>query len=405
VGTWGTGLYQDDDALDLRNRWRELLSVGYDARDVGRRLVAEHGSDEEDTVFWLVLADLLWRAGLLSAELRRPAEVILGDGRDLQRWDDPRHRRGREHVLAALARKLAAPMPPARPPRPTHPCDWRAGELIVWRLVGGHSAVLRVVGFDRQWGGGGSPVVELVAVLAPDEKPRPAALATAQARTALRPIRLASGRSWRGTRFAIGVLEPGTYRGRRLRRIRPAEGPRRFPKSEKPVGTTWNRLDHFLMQAFHVPWPSGTVLRLDIPRGPEWLVAVDVRDVDGTPGVVCEVLRWGESRDPTPADLRAADVLRTSDTIRSIRARVVDPGSRMSISKLRHKVGAHGLDERLPHRFTMIGTWPPRISVVGRRPVVMPTDYADWTSWETLGEKLEALRGDVRPADAGASRA
>jgi hypothetical protein len=32
VGAWGPGVFQNDHALDLRNRWRDLVGVGFDPR-------------------------------------------------------------------------------------------------------------------------------------------------------------------------------------------------------------------------------------------------------------------------------------------------------------------------------------------------------------------------------------
>jgi hypothetical protein len=408
VGAWGTGLYQDDDALDLRDRWRELRSVGFDARDVARTIVEEFGtSSDGETVLWLALADLAWRAGRLTPDLRRRALRIIEQGRDLERWDDPRHRRARARVLAGLARTLASRMPAPRPPKPAHPCDWRPGELIVWGLADGGSAVLRVVSFDPKWGGGGSPVVELVAVAGPDEKPLElAGLETAAARRASRASKLASGRSWRGTRFAIGVLEPGTYHGRRLRRVRPGAQPRRFPRGEEPLGTTWNRLDRFLHRSFGVPWAPGTVLRVELAGAPVWLVVIDLRDAGGEPGAICEVLDWPGPRDPSPTELRALDVHRTSDTISAIRARIVIPANRMSVATLRGKLGVRGPEERVPFRLTLCGPCPPGSTrAVGRRPVVVPRDYANATTWDRLGAKVAELRGAVTPAGEGASPA
>jgi hypothetical protein len=405
VGAWGTGLYQDDDALDLRDRWRELSSVGFDARDVARKLVEESGGNGE-TVFWLVLADLLWRAGRLTPDVRRRALRVIEGGLDLARWDEPRHRRARERVLAGLARTLASRMSAPRRPKPAHPCDWKPGELIVWRLADGGSAVLRVVDFDPKWGGGGSPVVVLVATTGPDEEPNLEGLATAGARRASRASKLVSGRSWRGARFAIGVLEPGTYHRARLRRVRPGPGPGRFPRAEEPLGTTWNRLDRFLHRSFYVPWVPGTVLRVEVPGAPAWLVVVDVRDAGGEPGTIFEVLDWPGPRDPSPSELRGLDVHRTSDTIEAIRARVVDPGSRMSIATLRQKLGVRGVTERVPFRLTLCGAFPSGSTrAVGRRRVVALTDYANFTTWDRLGAQLAELRGGVRPAGAGATRA
>src|SRR5262245_22577577 len=138
VGAWGPGVFQNDDALDLRNRWRDLVGVGFDPKDVGRRLISELGlgDDQDQSPSWLALADLLWGAGRLAGYVRKRALEIVRDGRDLQRWDGG-DRRARARVLAQVKRRLRSRMPRPRPIRPRHPCDWQRGEMIVWRMVDG----------------------------------------------------------------------------------------------------------------------------------------------------------------------------------------------------------------------------------------------------------------------------
>jgi len=400
VGAWGPGVYQNDDALDLRDRWRDLVGVGFDPQDVGRRLVSELGlgNDPGDSPSWLALADLLWSSGRLTGEVRKRALRIVRDRGDLERWDDG-HRRARERALAQLERRLLARMPRPRPIKPLHPCDWKRGELLVWRMVDGGSAILRVVGLDPKWGGGGSPIVELVGATGAGGAAR-ADATTAKARTVVHGFKLTSGRHWQGTRFKIGVFEPGTYSARRVRRVRPSRPPGRSARAAiAPVGIRWSGLDDFLLAGFDLPWPRGTVLRVDSARSPIWLVVVDVIGRSGAPAIVCEVLEWHKETDPSPAALREVDVHRTPETVQVVRGRVVDPKNRLSIAKMKQHLGVRDENERVPFRVTLVGFCPADVSVVGRRRVVVPTSGSNAAEWKDLEAVVERLvNGAGQPA-------
>jgi hypothetical protein len=97
--------------------------------------------------------------------------------------------------------------------------------------------VLRVVGFYRRWGSGRSPVVELVGSGGPGYRPVAADLVGAEARQTAHPLTLTSGRAWQGTRFKVGVFEPGTYYPGRVRRMKPVSRSWRFPTTQvEPIG-------------------------------------------------------------------------------------------------------------------------------------------------------------------------
>jgi hypothetical protein len=387
VGAWGPGVYQNDDALDLRDDWRGLVGAGFDPKDIGGRLIAKLGlgDDDDHSPSWLALADLLWRSGRLPSDVRRRALRIIRDGVDLRRWEDG-HRRARERALEQLEKRLLSPMPPPAPIRPRHPCDWKRGELIVWRMADDGSAVLRVVGFDRKWGGGGSPVAELVDVRGPGVRPTPADLVVAEARQATRSLKLTSGRRWQGTRFKIGVFEPGTYSARRVRRIKSASPKRAFPTNKvEAIGTRWSGLDGFLFRAFDLPWPAGAILRVPTDASPIWLVVVDVTTHSGLPATVCEVLDWHREDDPSPEKLRGLDTHRTADTVSLVRERVVDPRNRQSVAKMKRHLGVRDVDERAPFRVTVLGYCPDGVTVVARRKVVVPTSSSNVVEWTDLG--------------------
>lgn len=400
MGAWGPGIYQNDDALDLRDRWRGLVRAGLDPRDVGRRLVddLDLNDDAEHMPAWLALADLLWRAGRLTPEVKRRALKIVRVG-DLQAWGDA-HRRVRQNALEQFRARMVSRLPAPVRVRPRHPCDWKPGEHIVWRMADGGSAVLRVVAFDRRWGGGGSPVVQLVAAGRPDEAIDTTTLADQQPRRVVHALQLTSGRSWRGLRFKLGVFEPGSYPARRVRRLKPASSRRRFPGTRiEPIGTRWDYLDGFLFRGFDLPWPKGAILRVPTDQSPIWLAVVELMTLSGAPAIVCEVLDWHANREPSLAELRRIDTYRTADTVISVRARVVDPRNRQSIAKMKRHLGVRSADERAPFRMTLVGYPPTGTTVAGRRRVLVPASGANAVEWAELGTVVKRLvKGSARIA-------
>ena len=61
MGTWGTGLYHDDTALDVKDRFEEMLKRGMTPEEATAKIVEmdrELLADKDDQiVFWLALAE------------------------------------------------------------------------------------------------------------------------------------------------------------------------------------------------------------------------------------------------------------------------------------------------------------------------------------------------------------
>ena len=135
MGAWGPGLYQDDEALDLKNTISLLSNMPADGDRILEILLAnqpEPPTFDRDggPAFWLVVADQFERRGIrchLACERARTAIDAGEDLRDLKaREMDDRDLRKRAKVLEALKARLVSP----RPLRP-RPSGYRKPPMVV----------------------------------------------------------------------------------------------------------------------------------------------------------------------------------------------------------------------------------------------------------------------------------
>jgi hypothetical protein len=120
LGTWSAGIFGDDVAVDVRERYLDLLADGGSGPEATRRVLADFRDgllDSDDgPVIWTALAATQWEYGRLEHDVKERALAVLDGGELLQRWPESR-RRSREAALAALRRKLLSRMPKPRLPR------------------------------------------------------------------------------------------------------------------------------------------------------------------------------------------------------------------------------------------------------------------------------------------------
>jgi|GEM_PF-2098801 len=160
MGTWGTGVFDDDLAADLREAYRELVGEGRSGSEATRILVERWGRDLADAdmapVFWLSLAATQWQLGRLEDSVKAKALEMMDTGADLERWRaDPKAAKERRGVLGKLRRRLESSPPTPKKVRPTYKstCDWEVGEIIAYRLRSGRLILVRVLGRHIDQGG------------------------------------------------------------------------------------------------------------------------------------------------------------------------------------------------------------------------------------------------------------
>ena len=154
MGTWGTGIFANDVATDVRDEYRSLLGDGLSGQEATVALLQRMGDvaeDDDDSVpFWLALAATQSQLGLLETRVKDRANAIIDSGADLQRWEQeaPSEVSQRRRALATLRARLTGEQPPPKKVTPRKPLQpkFTPGEIIAYRLDDGRFLLLRVVG-------------------------------------------------------------------------------------------------------------------------------------------------------------------------------------------------------------------------------------------------------------------
>ena len=166
MGAWGTGIFSDDNASDLRDEYRDLIGDGVPGPEATDRLIAQwspQGDPDLEPVFWLALALTQCNYGRLEERVKDEALRVIADGSAIRPWAGGPDERKRRAVLEATKLKIESPQPPLKAvkKRVLATCDWERGELIAYRLKSGDYVVLRMLDLhvDR---GGACPDCELL---------------------------------------------------------------------------------------------------------------------------------------------------------------------------------------------------------------------------------------------------
>jgi|SRR5690348_2183888 len=246
MGVWGTAIFSDDTACDVRDTYVDLIGDGLSGVEATQRLLSEWSGSlddpDEGPVFWLALAATQWKNGRLEPSVLRRALDAIDNGTDIARWSVNAHdRKKRQGALDKLRAQLTSPQPPLK--RISKPfrdaSDWSVGDLISYRLVSGQSVIFRVIGHHNDKGGA-SPICELLDWVGEQLPKDPAPLGVRRGAQLLpkHPI----------SQFMIGGVRAKERPDARLSRIGMNSEP-----SQRPHGytvTLWRHLDAFLKDHF-----------------------------------------------------------------------------------------------------------------------------------------------------------
>ena len=91
MGAWGTAIFSDDTACDIRGEYRELIGDGLSPSEATDHLLEEWkellDDPDERSVIWISLAVTQWKLGRLEERVERKAIEIIRSGSDLVRWE------------------------------------------------------------------------------------------------------------------------------------------------------------------------------------------------------------------------------------------------------------------------------------------------------------------------------
>jgi hypothetical protein len=172
MGTWGPASFSDDIASDLREDFRAAIADGLSPAAPTDKILAEYRPDPADPPYaatvWLALAAPQWKLGRLEVRVRDAALAAIDCGGAIAAWLDTKDEARRRRILADTRAQLLSP-----PPEPWQgaisvcTCDWRPGDLVAYRTLGGNQITLQVQMLHADKGGT-YPSLEVLEGLGPD---------------------------------------------------------------------------------------------------------------------------------------------------------------------------------------------------------------------------------------------
>ena len=148
MGVWGTALYSNDTASDIRGDYVDLLRRGNSNEEALKKLMEKDGDcigiEEEEPLFWYALADTLWNYGRLTPEVKEKALYFLDHPEaELARWEDDggKYVEAWMRTLEKLRTKLLSPQPPEKKVSKyrLYKCTWQVGDVYAYRLESEYS--------------------------------------------------------------------------------------------------------------------------------------------------------------------------------------------------------------------------------------------------------------------------
>lgn len=114
MGVWGTGIFDDDLAMDIQGEFEEALDEGLSVKEATQRILEDFEDvledEDEGPIVYLVLAVLQLEQDELQPEIRQKALKIIEFGQGLARWEEAGEEEmaERKQVLEDLKAKLIA---------------------------------------------------------------------------------------------------------------------------------------------------------------------------------------------------------------------------------------------------------------------------------------------------------
>lgn len=178
MGAWGTTLYANDTACDIRGDYVDKLKRGKTNIEATQELIKQNesiiGDVEEEPLFWYALADTQWNYGRLLPEVKEKALFFIRNNQEIERWRDSGEEKMNKwlQALRNLEKKLNEPLPKEKKVYKYrfYQCQWKLGDVYAYRFSSDYSkeknfygkyVVFRKVSEDTWWPGHIIPIVQV----------------------------------------------------------------------------------------------------------------------------------------------------------------------------------------------------------------------------------------------------
>lgn len=139
MGTWGTGIFEADIAMDVREDYNTALKYSANDDEALKKFMEEYKNELSDSddgpVVWLALAKIMWKSGRLNDFVKKKAIQAVKD--DLKNWEyySEKDYRNRKKNLDKFISQLMSPQPETKLIKRVPPfvCDWKHGDTFLWK--------------------------------------------------------------------------------------------------------------------------------------------------------------------------------------------------------------------------------------------------------------------------------
>ncbi|KAF5034914.1 hypothetical protein [Sedimentibacter saalensis] len=138
MGTWGVKIFDDDEACDVRDDYRERIITGQTDVEAETGIINEYSEDPEQS-FWLPLAITQWKVGRLSELVKKNALASIDRELDSlhEYWKKEAISKRKKELLHARE-TLCSEMPARKKlkkPFGAWKCPWPLGSVLQYKIL------------------------------------------------------------------------------------------------------------------------------------------------------------------------------------------------------------------------------------------------------------------------------
>lgn len=143
MGAWGTAVFSDDFALDIKGDYYAMLMAGQTDGQAEGNIIEKYYNEckgtEDEPIFWFALALSQLKKGRLSEYVKNKAILFIDNGKDLERWNTPNNEKNykkRIKELEKLKERLLSEMPERKVlrKRSVVHSPWKVGDLLAYKI-------------------------------------------------------------------------------------------------------------------------------------------------------------------------------------------------------------------------------------------------------------------------------
>ncbi|MCC3291597.1 DUF4259 domain-containing protein [Arthrobacter sp. zg-Y1110] len=157
MGAWGSGIFANDTAADIRGEYREHLEDQIPDEEATRLVIESFGyllREDNAAELWVALAAAQSQVGRLDDEVKAAALDVIDQGSRLEEWEEagPDELAERVAALQELRDQLTGPQPARmklRRPWRHEETELVAGDILSYTDAEGRMALFRVAGIRR----------------------------------------------------------------------------------------------------------------------------------------------------------------------------------------------------------------------------------------------------------------